>query len=114
MTQSFREDFFSAVWWRAKNVSFWDTFLSSLKRGVSSISYCSKTRLRITVSIFVGIFEFCNSSEYGGGWLCLQSNSSPPLPARSTPLSRCRLAGRNFSSDCFVLSKRVQDGVVVG
>jgi hypothetical protein len=41
-----------------KNLSFWYTFLSSLKGGVYGISYCSKTRLRIIVSLFVSIFEF--------------------------------------------------------
>jgi transposase len=39
-------------------VRFWDSFLSSLKGGVYGISYCFKSRLRITVSIFVGIFGF--------------------------------------------------------
>jgi hypothetical protein len=39
-------------------LSFWYTFLSSLKGGVYGISYCSKTRLRIIVSLFVSIFEF--------------------------------------------------------
>ena len=41
-----------------KNLSSWYTFLSALKGGVYGISYCSKTRLRITVSLFVSIFEF--------------------------------------------------------
>jgi len=41
-----------------KNVRFWDSFLSSLKGGVYGISYCFKSRLRITVSIFVGVFGF--------------------------------------------------------
>jgi hypothetical protein len=41
-----------------KNERFWDSFLSSLKGGVYGISYCFKSRLRITVSIFVGVFGF--------------------------------------------------------
>jgi hypothetical protein len=49
MTQSFREEIFSAVWF-IKNVSFYYTLLSSLKGGVYGISYCSKTRLTAVFS----------------------------------------------------------------
>jgi len=36
------------------------------------------------------------------GWLCLQSNPSLPLPARSAPLSHRRLAGRGSGVQVYV------------
>src|SRR3712207_2439833 len=95
MTQSFREEIFSVglVVCQRRSFIFGTPFSPFSKGWVYSISYCSKTRLRIPVSTVIGIFEFWNSSEYGGGQLCLRAILTRPLPARSAPLACRRRVG---------------------